>query len=615
MTPPGSIESQHGSLLAFGELLRHTGEFMLSRYKEVAETVLGLHESREKIVRRAVLELVPKLAAFSPKRFTESYLERSMRLLLSCLKNQAERDAGFTAIGDVAAALAAADETDAGAAERAANGEQTRAASAGAYGSPGGSPRRVTRAASFQSEFQSDDRSSAGGLRFKGAARTGPATEPDEYGVGEGSGSGRDRGAFAEGRLVSGSDADRARVSPASPSAEHRRTHRRAGSLSGFSSFTGSLARITSQSSVHAMGTAGGSSDNLRRLDHRKPLERYLPEIAASMRETCAAMEKAFAVAATAPPTKNGLRPAPAREPGAAEAFLCVGALAKSVGAPWEPHARALMPFLFAGGLTAPLVAALASLAEALPQTAPSISRRLVDAISEALRGSTETSRGADQGSAVESRTRIKVERAELVGARFAGDEHDARGDRVERGRLGSRMDASRAAGSASLGSTGSFSKLRRVFSSGFFGEHETTNPDSSSTNSLSEDRSGMTDQTSLDASTPRRSRLGALASGGSFSRKPTTNATSSSTATPGSPTKGVGSRLETKRKHKNAEIKSLDRDAAALKFHCARVRLALRTLGTFPFFKTEGSISSLGYARKRVVEFLDDEVLIVIGG
>jgi hypothetical protein len=187
------------------------------------------------------------------------------------------------------------------------------------------------------------------------------------------------------------------------------------------------------------------------------------------------------------------LRPAPAREPGAAEAFLCVGALAKSVGAPWEPHARALMPFLFAGGLTAPLVAALASLAEALPQTAPSISRRLVDAISEALRGSTDFSRGADQGSAVESRTRIKVERAELVGARFAGDEHDARGDRVERGRLGSRMDASRAVGIAPLGSTGSFSKLRRVFSSGFFGEHETTNPDSSST-SLSEDRSAMTD-------------------------------------------------------------------------------------------------------------------------
>ena len=607
VTSPGSIESQHGSLLAFGELLRHTGEFMLSRYKEVAETVLGLHESREKIVRRAVLELVPKLAAFSPKRFTESYLERSMRLLLSCLKNQAERDAGFTAIGDVAAALAAADETDAGAAERAANGEHARAASAGAYGSPGGSPRRATRAGrpshgEFQSEFV--DRSGAGGLRFKGAARL-PATEPDEYGSGS-SGSGRDRGAFAGERLVS--------ASPASPNAEHRRggTHRRAGSLSGFGGFAGSLARITSQSSVHAMGMgpAGGSSDNLRRLDHRKPLARYLPEIAAATRETCAAMEKAFAAAATAPPTKSGLRPAPAREPGAAEAFLCVGALAKSVGAPWEPHARALMPYLFAGGLTAPLVAALASLAEALPQTAPSVSRRLVDAISEALRGSAETARAGAFDGAVESRTRIKVERAELVGARFAGDDDGARGDRVASGRLGTR-DANRAAGiAAGIGSTPSFSKLRRVFSSGFFGDGEMMTETSLS---LSEDRSATTDQTSgASGSTPRRSRLGALASGGLASRKPetnvSTNATVSSLATPGSPTRAyVGSQKRTKT-NKNAEIKAEERDAAALKFHRARVRLALRTLGTFPFFGAAGSISSLGYARKRVVEFLDDD-------
>ena len=40
------MEQTHGSLLAFGEMLRHTGEFMLSRYKEVAETVLRLHESK-----------------------------------------------------------------------------------------------------------------------------------------------------------------------------------------------------------------------------------------------------------------------------------------------------------------------------------------------------------------------------------------------------------------------------------------------------------------------------------------------------------------------------------------------------------------------------------------
>ena len=64
-TKMASVEQTHGSLLAFGEMLRHTGEFMLSRYKEVAETVLRLHDSRERIVRRSVVELIPKLAAFA----------------------------------------------------------------------------------------------------------------------------------------------------------------------------------------------------------------------------------------------------------------------------------------------------------------------------------------------------------------------------------------------------------------------------------------------------------------------------------------------------------------------------------------------------------------------
>ena len=105
-----SVEDVHGSLLAFGELLRHTGEFMLSRYKEVAETVLRLHESKERIVRRSVTNLIPKLAAFSPQRFSESYLSSSAALLLATIRVPSERDAGFNAIGDLAAALAEGDE-------------------------------------------------------------------------------------------------------------------------------------------------------------------------------------------------------------------------------------------------------------------------------------------------------------------------------------------------------------------------------------------------------------------------------------------------------------------------------------------------------------------------
>jgi len=98
-------EKIHGSLLAFGELLRHTGEFMLSRYKEVAETVLKFYRSRRLIVRRSVIDLIPKLAAFSPRRFADSYLPLACGVLLTSIRAQGERDAGFLALGDLAKAL------------------------------------------------------------------------------------------------------------------------------------------------------------------------------------------------------------------------------------------------------------------------------------------------------------------------------------------------------------------------------------------------------------------------------------------------------------------------------------------------------------------------------
>ena len=98
-------EKIHGSLLALGELLRHTGEFMLSRYKEVAETVLKFYRSRRLIVRRSVIDLIPRLAAFSPRRFADSYLPLACGVLLTSIRAQGERDAGFLALGDLAKAL------------------------------------------------------------------------------------------------------------------------------------------------------------------------------------------------------------------------------------------------------------------------------------------------------------------------------------------------------------------------------------------------------------------------------------------------------------------------------------------------------------------------------
>ena len=81
-----TAESIHGSLLVLGELLRHTGEFLLARYKEVVETVLRFRDSKEKLIRRAVLVLVPRMAAFAPERFASEYLNKCITHLLSVLK-------------------------------------------------------------------------------------------------------------------------------------------------------------------------------------------------------------------------------------------------------------------------------------------------------------------------------------------------------------------------------------------------------------------------------------------------------------------------------------------------------------------------------------------------
>jgi len=95
------VEEIHGSLLVFGELLRHTGEFMLSRYREVALTILRLQDLKESIIRRTIVSLIPKLAAFSPQRFAESYLVESCALILNTIRS-ADSGAGFKALSQLA---------------------------------------------------------------------------------------------------------------------------------------------------------------------------------------------------------------------------------------------------------------------------------------------------------------------------------------------------------------------------------------------------------------------------------------------------------------------------------------------------------------------------------
>ena len=67
---------------------------MLARYREVVTTVLAYRDAKEKLVRRAAIALLPRLAAFAPERFAATYLPVSTAHLLSILRTPGERGVG-----------------------------------------------------------------------------------------------------------------------------------------------------------------------------------------------------------------------------------------------------------------------------------------------------------------------------------------------------------------------------------------------------------------------------------------------------------------------------------------------------------------------------------------
>ena len=101
-----SVESIHGSLLTTGELLRYTGEFMLARYADVAQTVLRHRDHRERMIRHCVAQVLPRVAHFSPERFARDYLPQALAHLLGVMRSdKPERGVGFLSLAEVAQAV------------------------------------------------------------------------------------------------------------------------------------------------------------------------------------------------------------------------------------------------------------------------------------------------------------------------------------------------------------------------------------------------------------------------------------------------------------------------------------------------------------------------------
>ncbi|KAL3614297.1 hypothetical protein CASFOL_042371 [Castilleja foliolosa] len=104
------IHSIHGSLLAVGELLSsrsylheiiplrgNTGEFMMSRYREVAEIILTYLENRDRLVRLSITSLLPRIDHFLRDRFVTNSLTVCMNHILHALTIPAEAACGFPA--------------------------------------------------------------------------------------------------------------------------------------------------------------------------------------------------------------------------------------------------------------------------------------------------------------------------------------------------------------------------------------------------------------------------------------------------------------------------------------------------------------------------------------
>lgn len=112
--------SLHGSLMVAGEMLVHTGDFMIPRFYELCDAVLPLITRANGVVRLAVIYLIPRLAKRCPASFERRYLSQFLDYLLSSAKPSNKkgildvRPASLLAIGRLALVFKSKDENNEG---------------------------------------------------------------------------------------------------------------------------------------------------------------------------------------------------------------------------------------------------------------------------------------------------------------------------------------------------------------------------------------------------------------------------------------------------------------------------------------------------------------------
>ena len=98
-------ESVHSSLLLVRELLKHTGNFMLPRFREVCRHLMELSYGKNKSVRIAIIQLLPELADYCPQSFARWHIASSIDFLLECSRTQEMLPYSLLSIGRLCKAL------------------------------------------------------------------------------------------------------------------------------------------------------------------------------------------------------------------------------------------------------------------------------------------------------------------------------------------------------------------------------------------------------------------------------------------------------------------------------------------------------------------------------
>lgn len=98
----GSAECVHGSLLVAKELLKHTGAFMIPRFKELCGAIVSMKDHKSIMVKVAIIKLIPDLASFCPDAFQRIYLDESVAILVQAARTSGEvRRCALLAIGQL----------------------------------------------------------------------------------------------------------------------------------------------------------------------------------------------------------------------------------------------------------------------------------------------------------------------------------------------------------------------------------------------------------------------------------------------------------------------------------------------------------------------------------